>query len=370
MRIYTATFYKNNYGSALQAVALQQKIKELGGDSVIISFRAKQEKLGLRDKVVLFLRPEKHYGIIRKIKRSLQRKIYTEKTRKINEFVAHNTSVKKFEDCFAEIEADGGTLLAGSDQVWSTLNHPIDGFYLFDYIDNPNVKRVSYAASIGISEIDDYHIEYYKTALEPFSAVSLREKSAYEVLSKHLKNKIVRQDIDPTLLFTGEHWAGYARERLHDRPYLFIYMLRPSTEVIRIARKLARKKHLDIVYMGLFVNYYRGIKTIDNAGVEEFLSYIKHADVVVTNSFHGTVFSLLFEKKFVSVKIQSTSSRVENLLFLTEMQDHLISEANDCEVAFDEYDTIKVRARLNSMRNCSTDYLKSIVNLSFEEEIK
>ena len=369
MKIYTATFYKNNYGSALQAVALQQKIKELGGDSVIIGLRAKQEKLGFKDKVVRFLRPEKHYGIIRKLRRSLQRKIFTEKTRKINEFVTQNASVKRFEDCVAEIEANGGTLLAGSDQVWSTLNHSIDGFYLFDYVKNPDVKRVSYAASIGTSEIDAEHVEYYIRVLEPFVAVSLREKAAYDVLSNHLRNRIVRQDVDPTLLFTSEHWTSYAKERLYDKPYLFIYMLRPSYEVIRVARKLANKKHLDIIYMGLYVNYYHGIKTIVDAGVEDFLSYIKHADVIVTNSFHGTVFSLLFEKRFVSVKIESTSSRVENLLFLTEMQDHLITGTNDSEIAFEEYDVDRVRSRLNSLRNSSIDYLNSILDDSLGVEL-
>ncbi len=247
MKIYTATFYKNNYGSALQAVALQQKIKELGGDSVIIGIRAKQEKLRFKDKVVLFLRPEKHYGVIRKLRRSLQRKIFTEKTRKINEFVDRNATVRKFENCAAEIEENGGTLLVGSDQVWNTLNHPIDGFYLFDYISNPNVKRVSYAASIGISEINAEHIEYYKKVLKNFDTVSFREKAAYDALSGHLDNSIVRQDVDPTLLFTGDHWAGYAKGEMHIKPYLFIYMLRPSSEVIQVARELARQKKLDII---------------------------------------------------------------------------------------------------------------------------
>ena len=368
MKIYTATLYRNNYGSALQAVALQQKIKELGGDAVIIGIRAKQERLGLKDKLVLFFRPEKHYGIIRKIRRGVQRKIYSEKARKINEFVFQNATVKKFEDCAAEIEANGGVLLAGSDQVWSTLNHPINGFYLFDYIGNPNIKRVSYAASIGTSEIDVDHIEYYKKVLKPFDVVSLREKAAYEILSKHLENRIVRQDVDPTLLFNGEHWESFARDRLYDKPYVFIYMLRPSSEVIQIARELARQKQLDIIYMGLYVNHYHGIKTIDDAGVEEFLSYIKHADIVVTNSFHGTVFSLLFEKKFVSVKIESTSSRVESLLNLTDMQDHLISGVKECGVAFQEYDTNAVGFKLEALRMRSIDYLNSIIKRSLEAE--
>ena len=290
MKIYTATFYKNNYGSALQAVALQQKIAELGGDSVIIGLRNKQERIGFRDKLVLFFRPEKHYGLVQKLRRSIQRRVFTEKTNKINEFVRKNTTIQKYEECIKEIEVDGGILLAGSDQIWSTLNHPIDSFYVFDYIKNPNVQRVSYAASIGTSDVDSEHIEYYRNVLKPFDVVSLREKGAFDSLADNLENRIVRQDIDPTLLFPGEYWEKYTKKRLHEKPYLFIYMLRPSAEVIKVAREIAKKKQLDIIYMGLYVNHYRGIKTIDDAGVEEFLSYIRFADIVVTNSFHGTVF--------------------------------------------------------------------------------
>lgn len=368
MSIYTATYYMNNYGSALQAVALQKKIKELGGNSVIIEYQRNQDIVGLKDKVILYFRPEKHYGIIRKIRRSLERRIFKEKAKKIKEFVSKNAMIKSFEDCLSEIESYGGTLLAGSDQIWSTLNKPINGFYLFDYIDNNNVRRVSYAASVGTSEINSEQVEYYKKVLRPFIAVSLREKAAYEILSQQLENRIVRQDIDPTLLFSGEYWGKYAKERIYEKPYLFIYMLRPSSEVIKVARMLAKQRDLKIIYIGLYANHYRGIKTINNAGVEEFLSYIKYADVIVTNSFHGTVFSLLFEKKFVSIKIESTASRVESLLYLTDMQNHLISGTKDCDIAFEEYDVNKVRCRLDVLRNDSVNYLKSIIQDSLGVE--
>ena len=146
-------------------------------------------------------------------------------------------------------------------------------------------------------------------------------------------------------------------------------MLRPSSEVIQIARELARQKNLDIIYMGLYVNHYRGIRTIEDAGVEEFLSYIKYAEVIVTNSFHGTVFSLLFEKNFVSVKIESTSSRVESLLYHTDMLNHLITDVADCAIAFQDYDKKKVADRMEVLRSNSVDYLQTIINDSVGVDI-
>lgn len=362
MKIFTATFYKNNYGSALQAYALQHKIYQLGGDAVLIEPGHKETKeKNIIRKIVLFFRPEKHYGPMRKVRRYLQRKLYTDKNEKINRFVKENLQIVKFEDCISDIDKGNCILLAGSDQIWSILNHPVDDFYLFDYADSKKVKKVSYAASIGISTLNDTQKAYYKLVLKSFNAVSFREKMAYETLKDELKNSVVRQDIDPTLLHTGDFWAGVAAKRQYEKPYLFIYMLRPSRQVICIAKKIAKEHNLDIVYMGLYVNNYKGIKTIADAGVEEFLSYMMYAEYVVTNSFHGTVFSLLFGKKFASVRISSTTSRVESLLEMVGLSNHLINGVSDIESAIGEYDVNAVNVRLSKKRAESLQYLREIV---------
>nr|WP_294465697.1 polysaccharide pyruvyl transferase family protein [uncultured Sellimonas sp.] len=365
MKIFTATFYQNNYGSVLQAYALQQKLKELGGEPVIIS-ASKQSFSRNKDiwqKVFNLLKPEKHYGPIRKIRRALQKRMYTQKGIKINEFIAANLEVKSFEECIKEMDKQNSILLAGSDQIWSIINHQISDTYLFNYPEYKGMRKYSYAASIGVSDLTDEQILYYKKALSSFDSVSFREKAAYNLLKDKLDNPIIRQDIDPTLLYSSAFWKKLAIKRSNDHPYLFIYMLRPDKKVIRIARKIAKEKHLDIIYMGLYVNYYRGIKTVSDGGVEDFLSYIKHAEIVITNSFHGTAFSILFEKKFVSVKLASTSSRVENLLEIVGLSDHLITDISNSEIAELTYDGERVRTRLEAKRIESIQYLKEIIEL-------
>ena len=361
MNIYTSTFYLNNYGSVLQAYALQSKLKELGADPYIILPQSEpaNSKCSFFTKLRNFLSPEKHYGIIRKVKRYMQRKILAEKLRKINGFASRNLNFISYNDILNCMKKPC-CMLAGSDQIWNIIDRPINSLYLFGFVKNENIKKYSYAASIGLQNLDDEQKRYYKRVLSDFSVVSFREKAAKELLGGMLENN-VRDDIDPTLLWDEFFWEKIVSERQHNGRYIFIYMLRPDRKLIKIARKLSRVTGFDIIFTGQFCDKYTNIKTVSDAGPEEFLSYIKNAQIVVTNSFHGTVFSVLFGKKFVSVKIQSTGSRAENLLTMLHLEDHLISKSSDWKIALDNINYSDVNKKLNSERKKSEEYLKSIV---------
>ena len=131
--------------------------------------------------------------------------------------------------------------------------------------------------------------------------------------------------------------------------------------MIEIARRLARAKGLEIVYIGLYSNRYPKVRTVTDAGVEDFLSYLYHADTVVTNSFHGTVFSLLFHKSFVSLKLDATSSRAENLLKIAGLEDHLITGVEESDIAFGSYDWPAIDGHLENQRQRSISYLRSVI---------
>jgi len=365
MKIFTATFYKRNFGSALQAFALQRKLKELGCDAVVIDPETtlKRNPSSLTSRVAQFLKPERHYGFGDKVRRKLQKIKMKVKYTKIDNFLSQNVSTESFDDCESEIQNSKCILLAGSDQIWSIINHPIGDLYLFKFAPK-HVRKFSYAASIGLSKLSEADCEYYKEALADFESVSFREKVAYDLLRDSISNPVVRKDIDPTLLFDGEFWSNVACERLYEKPYIFVYMLRPDKKIIKMARDLAKRTGLRIVYMGLYINHYCGVKTINDAGVEEYLSYIKNADFVITNSFHGTVFSVQFEKRFVSVKIESTSSRAENLLESLGLNAHLISSVSEVYVALTQIDYEAVNAKLNLKRKASIGYLMEIARIA------
>lgn len=364
MKVYTATFYTGNYGSVLQAFALQQKLNEVGLDPVIVTptRRDARRKEALPVRIKAFLKPEKHYGTVKKIRRYIETKLFKEKSKKLNRFIADHIKTEAYEAFQEYSQSHACILLSGSDQIWNILNGPIDDFFLFKNIDSPLARRISYAASIGLSELTNEQIQYFRDILKDYDVVSIREKNAYDTLKNALPYLNIRYDIDPTLLYTGEWWKKYASERIIRERYIFVYVLRPDSSLIRMAKRLAKKHKCKVLYTGQFADHYLGVKTVMDTGVEDFLSYILYADFVVTNSFHGTVFSLLFGKRFINIKIESTSSRAENLLNMVGLRNRMISSIEQLNIIEQEYSCADVESQIDKYRESSLKYIEDISN--------
>ena len=362
-KVYTATLFLRNYGSALQAFALHNMLRELGADPILIKRPAvKIGKLSLLSRLKIFLRPEKHYGILKKIRRWFQKKHVVVKNRKIEKFMSENTKIESLSVSIEGMKDGDSIFLCGSDQVWNIIDHDIYDYYLLNYEQaRKDIEKYSFAASTGTTSFTPEQIKYYNNVLSDFRVLSLREKGAYNIFSKEIDHDNIRWDMDPTLLYGKEFWDKITHRPAQEKPYVFVYMLRPNNDLIKMAREVAKKDNLNIIYMGNFVNYYKGVITIKDAGIEEYLSYIKYASKVITNSFHGTVFSLLFEKPFVSVYVESTSSRAENILEITGLTNRLISTSQELGIIDSPIDYDLVRERLDNKRKESTAYLESII---------
>ncbi len=362
MKIYTVTFLINNYGSVLQAYALQSRLREFGADPTILVKVPKLPRSKLLSWVrswLVVLKPVKHYTLIQRIKKRLHVRKYFEKNKKLSIFVNENISSMRITDeqLFLNNISSKDIFLAGSDQIWSVALSPLSKWYTLQWLGGRKNVRYSYAASIGLSNLSDEQMLIYKKDLSAFSCISLREKQAVNLLSPLFRGKI-RQDLDPTLLYTKAFWREKESSRLVDEPYVFVYMLRPDINVIKLAKRVAREKNCKIIYTGLLANRYKGVETICNAGIPEFLSYIDHAEAVVTNSFHGTVFSVLFEKPFLSVKVASTSSRVESFLEMTGLTSQYVEDVDKpVSLSVDFSNAIQI---LEKERNKSLNYLRSI----------
>ena len=359
MKIYTVTYLINNYGSILQAYALQRRLKEFGGEPVII-YKKKAECDSFLHTLKIVLTPQKHYSFIQRLKKERQKKRFESKNRKISEFISKNLSTKEITeiDVFVKSVVADDVFLAGSDQIWNVLNSSLSKWYSLQWIQSEN--KYSYAASIGLDKLTEEQNQLYKTGLSNFQMISLRESQAVKLLFPSFSNK-VRQDLDPTLLYDGSFWRQYVSKRLEKEPYIFVYMLRPDKGVIELAKRVGKERKCKIVYTGLYADRIKGITTICDAGVEDFLSYIYFADAVVTNSFHGTVFSVLFEKPFLSIKLETTSSRVESFLEMTGLEDRLVKAPFESAIIPD-VDYIKAEDILAKERMKSLSYLASICN--------
>lgn len=361
MNIYTATLIHKNYGSMLQAYALQSCFKQFGATPYVILKVKKHSKLynsvsHFYSAIKYLLRPSLDYSFSKRLRLKIDELKFNAKYEKLDVFAKERLSIQFIvnEKNFLNSIPAESVFLAGSDQVW---NSPLKlSWYAFQWV-NERFDKYSYAASLGRSLLSDEDLEKYKSTLSPFKSISLRERQALTIFEPIFTDK-VRQDLDPTLLWDKNFWRKIESPRLIEEPYVFVYRLRPNDDVFDLARKVSKEKNCRIVYTGSYAYSAKNVKTIYDAGVEDFLSLIDHAEAVVTNSFHGTAFSVIYEKPFLSAKVATTGSRAESLLSLLGLKSQYISNMDE-DFSL-QIDYAKANTILSKERDKSLDYLKSI----------
>lgn len=245
--------------------------------------------------------------------------------------------------------------IAGSDQIWNTIfkNGRDPAFYL-DFGRN-NIKRVSYAASFATEEIVPEYKQFVKNELEKFDMISVREISGIDIL-KNLSIYNGVQVMDPVFLHEQSFWNEMCVD-IKSEPYLLLYDFDKNPEILKIAKKLARIYGLKIYSVFKIDGVDKHIK---NVGPIEFISYIKNASYVVSNSFHGTCYSIIFEIPFVVINRQENiNTRMRDLLFLFDLQSRLISSEDEISNLI-EINYKKVKQQLNEFVNKSKSYINEI----------
>lgn len=314
MNVGILTFHNAiNYGAVLQCYALNEFLRIHGCNVYVINYYNK-------DLLTCYKVFDRHRFVCKSHPLKMIRRFFLEislilprKDRKLkfNKFIAEN--FKMLEPLSNNINSLD-LIVVGSDQVWNTkLTQGFDDYYWGNFKRSEKAKLISYAASI--EEFWDAEKDNIaKHLLEGFDAISVREEKALKKISDVLPQRNISLTVDPTLLIDKENWSKIAKKPSVKEPYLLVYQVRQSEKVCKIAKNVAEKLSLRIVYLsadvaGLNSSCCRG------ASPEEYLGLFKYASFVVCSSFHGTVFSLIFEKPFISVKLNDgKDSRVETLL--------------------------------------------------------
>lgn len=213
-------------------------------------------------------------------------------------------------------------LITGSDQVWNfTWFNP--AFFL-DFPDS-SARKIAYAASAGKASFGPEETQYLKKTIPMFHAVSVRESDLADTLNELLETDDVVQTVDPTLLLSPADWDEIAVPRLIREKYLFCYFLHNDALLSKLAKQFARKRHLKIVtipFPGIEYNAADvrfGDYRLDDADPSDFISLVKHANYVLTDSFHATVFSLIYGKQFVAFPRGDAKGMSSRLHTLTKM---------------------------------------------------
>ncbi|RGF78459.1 polysaccharide pyruvyl transferase family protein [Ruminococcus sp. OF03-6AA] len=229
-------------------------------------------------------------------------KTHIRKKREFYRFLNQNVRIStevydKFNIDKANLRYD--KFITGSDQVFNFACTDFDKTYFLQFVKNCD-NKLSYAASFGMKEIPDSYVNDYKSLLSTFSELSIRENAGQQIVKK-LTGKDSELSVDPVFLLTAEEWEKLAKKpKLKN--YILIYKLNTSNLIFDFARKLSKLTGRKIVALNFdVVDQMKtpDIKGVYSASVEEFLGYVKYADYVVTNSFHGTAFSVIFIKIFM-----------------------------------------------------------------------
>lgn len=341
MKIGILTFhFVDNYGAVLQAYALKSYLISIGHDVDILNYsnpflrsltRSKFNKL--KSKVWAVVK-----RMIAGTKKHKSFELFRKQRLEINNRPIHSKEL--FEMFIVNNSYD--VIIVGSDQVWNPSITGSDETYLLS-INSEKIVKISYAASFGKSLIDNTWLDKLCYQINSYKAVSVREKTAKSFLCKKNVTKNVSVVADPVFLLERAVWEKLATKRLVKEDYILCYVM-PGDSIIekrieKAALKISEEKSLKIIYIGRkeYKRFLFDGKDMIDASPEDFLSLFQYATIVLTNSFHGTAFSIIFNKDFYSFVNNELSaemqlgSRIIDLLYTCNLEDRTIT-ANTFEL--------------------------------------
>lgn len=310
VKIGCLTWWRNNYGSILQAYALQTYIEQSGGYDyeIINQYSAKMASV---DNLIEKL---KNYGLRRTVKRLVFRfgmPGLRARVSKLQQFVDDNLHVSENvfnAETISEANQYYDTFICGSDQIWNPANEPVDSMYWLQFVDK-NKMKIAYAPSVGVAEFSEDEKRTVIENLKGFKAVSCREDGGTELLNAVVGKEICKTVLDPTLIVDKRVWDAICTPRKHEQKYIFAYMLRGTKEDRKMIETFAKKVGLPVVTIPFLdaenIVWY-DIKFGDikdwNPAPNEFISLIRHAEYIFTDSFHCMVFSTVYHKRFFMIR--------------------------------------------------------------------
>lgn len=367
MKIDIITFHNtSNFGATLQCTALFNYLKGKGHDVEVINYLPSY----VVDKKSVTKELKKVSTSGNKIKAILKGMAYIayagkviKRDRRFEAFIGENLKLSRVYHTCKELQADppvADLYICGSDQIWnSTLTGgtPDKAFFL-RFVRGK--KKASYGASMGEFYVEE-NGEELKRLTKDYIGISVRESSMAPRLSKVI-GRNVEAVLDCTLLLDRQDYCAMEKDYPCGKtPYLLLYNMQRSEISNRIAKKIAREKKLKIINISPnpFVRC-KGARNRIDIGPGEFLTLFRNAEYVVTNSFHGTVFSILYGKQFTSIPHSTRSGRVVDLLGMLGLKDRMTESADQIDRNMIDFE--EVHERLRECRRASNEYLNRILS--------
>lgn len=369
MKIGILTFHRaHNYGAMLQAYALRHVLQRKGHDVEFISYRQPKIEEAYRSWLWTY---DPTSGVVANLKSLVANVImWPKRYRRRHAFVRFASvflpETRKYDATELRTENLGhDRVFFGSDQIWTTrFLGDFDSIYWGD-IRLDKGKKIAYAPSMELRELTTEQEDFIRPHLENFDMLSAREISMAKMLSD-ISGKQLQVVLDPTLLCSFEEYLPLVQRsrRVPANPYILVYQVGSYPKVRAIAQKISCILHYPIIEIASTVALYgrKGYK--ECYGPDDFVALIANAAFVVSCSFHGTAFSVIFKKQFVSVLIESADSRAISFLSQINLMDKGIRDEGDVteDVVKRGIDYTFVYQKLDELKSQSLKYIDDAIN--------
>ncbi|WP_296875414.1 polysaccharide pyruvyl transferase family protein [Thomasclavelia sp.] len=367
-------FYYDNYGTRLQAMALQNFLLNDGYNVELINFEPPEIYTKKRKNISLPYLLKKANVFIKK---NRYKKDIRQRNKKLNCFLdkLNKTRLITNEDEYIAICNKFDVIIFGSDQIWNPKVY--HEFYYGDYNDIYSIK-LAYAPSLGVSELNEKETERLKKSLKDFYSIYIREQTGAKIISKIMSKEII-QVVDPTLLLNSEEWNKLLKIKHNSKEnYILCYFLGDNKNHWKAVKRFSNDKNLKLKIIGYSdSSFIENKDLIVNVGVDEFVSLIANAKYVITDSFHGLIFSIIYKKRFVVFERffnndkESQNSRLLDLLNIIDCNNKLIIYNSNTIQYNDKYDYKNIYEKLYKKINESKFYLdRDLKNIKLRRSIK
>ena len=342
----------SSYGSVLQAIGLKHVLQEIGLESFLIrDMPAPVAQKEFRFRICA--NPRTLFSEIRNTRARKKKGILYKNTVK---FINQHVDIQYYND-FEVLNKNipiANYYLAGSDQIW----HPnlCKKVFFLDFLPS-NIKRLSYAASMGVENIPQEKVADFQNLISKMDTISVRETEAKDIIGKYTDKPIYRH-IDPTFLVDQTFWRQFSKEYPIKKPYILVYAIYWDAKFNSELRKLHRKTGYDIVALcpGGWSKVWANKKIYD-ADPGQFLYLIDHAQAVISSSFHGVALAVNFNKKISVIVNPKAPSRLTTLLSVLGLKRVTISEVME----FDSAQYNQINQKIEQEKQAGMRYLKEVL---------
>lgn len=355
-----------NYGSLLQAYATQKVLENLGYSCQVIDYIRKDETYYNREKTLLAGKPKWNKDPVRRfVYLGLRQPESILAGKRFEKYQNKYLNLTRRYCSFEELKKDkpeADVFMTGSDQVWGPIeNGSYDDCYFLSFTDDSD-RRISYAASFGRTDLSHANIELFQKWLPRYEKISVREDSAVEILGN--MKIAAMQSLDPTLLLDRTHWDKLTKNVPVDE-YILIYQIHNDRRLGKYAKKVADKLGIKLIRVSpTFHQIASEGKLVWCPDPSMFLSYVKNAKCMITDSFHGTAFAINFNTPFVEILPENkTGTRNMSILRLIGLEERILRDNEDVALALNPIDFREANKLLQDERTKSLSILKSMIEI-------